>query len=123
MAQAEAPARENLFTKKAEKVFFQQARDEAEAAGKVAVLLKGFDNHEKNMILDDRAMKIKNANKEHTIIVRSCCCPDSAPVSGACGQSAHARVARFVDMPFCAAVHRFRAELHRAATGELEVDV
>lgn len=66
--------RENLFTKKAEKVFFQQARDEAEAAGKVAVLLKGFDNHEKNMILDDRAMKIKNANKEHTIIVRSFIC-------------------------------------------------
>jgi hypothetical protein len=69
MAQTEA--RENLFTKKAEKVFFQQARDEAEAVGKVAVLLKGFDNHEKNMILDDRAMKIKNANKEHAIIVRS----------------------------------------------------
>ena len=66
--------RENLFTKKAEKVFFQQAREEAEAVGKVAVLLKGFDNHEKNMILDDRAMKIKNANKEHTIIVRASCC-------------------------------------------------
>jgi hypothetical protein len=64
-------ARENLFTKKPEKVFFQEARDQAQAENKVAVLLKGFDNSEKNMILDDRAMKTKNANKEHTIIVRS----------------------------------------------------
>lgn len=62
--------RENLFTKKTEKTFFQLARDEAEAQGKVAVLLKGFDNSEKNLVLDDRAMKIKNASKEHTIIVR-----------------------------------------------------
>lgn len=62
--------RENLFTKKTEKTFFQLARDEADAEGKVAVLLKGFDNSEKNLVLDDRAMKIKNASKEHTIIVR-----------------------------------------------------
>ena len=91
MAQAEAPARENLFTKKAEKVFFQQARDEAEAAGKVAVLLKGFDNHEKNMILDDGAMKIKNANKEHTIIVCSVFCCRSATRCAARGKSARSR--------------------------------
>lgn len=57
-----------MFTKKTEKTFFQLARDEAEAQGKVAVLLKGFDNSEKNLVLDDRAMKIKNASKEHTII-------------------------------------------------------
>jgi hypothetical protein len=62
--------RENLFTKKQEKVFFKEAQDAAAAEGKVAVLLKGFDNSEKNLILDDRAMKIKNATKEHTIIVR-----------------------------------------------------
>lgn len=87
MAQAEAP-RENLFTKKMEKVFFQQARDEADAEGKVAVLLKGFDNHEKNLILDDRAMKIKNATKEHTIIVSSFCCCRSASISAVCLLSA-----------------------------------
>lgn len=62
--------RENLFTKKAEKVFFQHAADEAKALGKMAVLLKGFDNSEKNLLLDDRAMKIKQASREHTIQVR-----------------------------------------------------
>eukprot|EP01025_Chloroclados_australasicus_P017949 TRINITY_DN19246_c0_g1_i2.p2 TRINITY_DN19246_c0_g1~~TRINITY_DN19246_c0_g1_i2.p2 ORF type:complete len:288 (+),score=32.67 TRINITY_DN19246_c0_g1_i2:113-976(+) len=59
---------ENLFTKKPEKVFFKQLEDAAAAEGKVGVLLKGFDNHERNMIIDARAYKIKNANREHTII-------------------------------------------------------
>lgn len=62
--------RENLFTKKAEKEFFKLAEDEAAAQGKKAVLLKGFDNNEKNMLIDERAYKIKQASREHTIIVR-----------------------------------------------------
>jgi hypothetical protein len=62
--------RENLFTKKPEKVFFQEAQAEAAEQGKVAVLLKGFDNSEKNMVLDERALKIKQATREHAIIVR-----------------------------------------------------
>ena len=73
MAEAEArPSvdRENLFTKKQEKVFFKQAEEEAAAQGQKAVLLKGFDNQEKNMLIDERAYKIKQATREHTIIVR-----------------------------------------------------
>lgn len=62
--------RENLFTKKQEKVYFQHAADEAKEQGKMAVLLKGFDNSEKNLLLDERAMKIKQASREHTIQVR-----------------------------------------------------
>jgi hypothetical protein len=67
-----AVERENLFTKKAEKQFFKEAEDEAAALGKKAVLLKGFDNNEKNMLIDERAYKIKQASREHTIIVRFC---------------------------------------------------
>jgi hypothetical protein len=63
--------RENIFNKKPEKVFFKEAADAAAADGKVAVLLKGFDQSEKNMVLDERAMKIKQASREHTIQVRA----------------------------------------------------
>ena len=62
--------RENLFNKKPEKVFFKAAEEEAAAEGKKAVLLKGFDNNEKNMLIDERAYKIKHANREHTIQVQ-----------------------------------------------------
>lgn len=61
---------ENLFTKKTEKEFFKEFEDAAVAQGKVAVLLKGFDRAESNLIIDARAYKLKQASREHTIQVR-----------------------------------------------------
>jgi hypothetical protein len=85
--------RENLFTKKTEKEFFKQAADEAAAQDKMAVLLSGFDRQETNMLLDERAYKIKQANREHTIIVRDSRC-------AACTVSASLReLSRCLDVP------------------------
>ena len=63
--------RENLFNKKPESEFFKAAADEAAQQDKMCVLLKGFDNNERNMLLDERAFKIKQAKREHTIKVRT----------------------------------------------------
>ena len=78
MSQQTAPVvkpeeRENLFTKKQEKVFFRDVEDEANSRGEVAVLLKGFDHGERNLIIDERVYTIKQATREHTIQVRYNC--------------------------------------------------
>jgi len=85
--------RENLFTRKTASTFFRAVQSEADSRDEVAVLLKGFDASQRNLILDDSAHKSKQASREHTIQARAPVtrpAPLTAPISAAVAVGAHA---------------------------------